>query len=84
VRRYLLSRSRLTGSQFDITGDQLVPTCNMTNYVHIDRCSLSNDRSMLSIKRIARRLSAYKRKSLTKGNAISNNQKLSRYACFFG
>jgi hypothetical protein len=46
MRRYLLSRSRLTGSQFDITGDQLVPTCNMTNYVRIDRCSLSAERSV--------------------------------------
>jgi len=64
MRRYLLSRSRLTGSQFDITGDQLVPTCNMTNYVLTDRCSLSAERSvdMLS-KEIAQRLSAYKRKS---------------------
>lgn len=27
VRRNLLSRSGLTGPQFDITGDQLVATC---------------------------------------------------------
>lgn len=33
MRRYLFSRSRLTGPQFDITGDQLVATCNITNYV---------------------------------------------------